>query len=153
MPAPVQIIFGAQTEAAASKINGLLDGLGQKLAGLASLTALVKLATWFEHMTAQAIEAADAMGKMAQKTGIAVESMSRLAYAAEIGDLQVGELQVALKELSGEMVKNGEASKSVEQKLLEIAEEFEHLDDGAQKSTRAVELFGRSGVAMIPFLN
>lgn len=150
---PVNIIFGAQTEAAAAKLNGFLGNLTGKLAGLASLAALERITSWMVESTQRAIEMADAMGKMAQKTGIAVESMSRLAYAAEIGDVAAGDLQNALKELSNEMVKAGESGKSVEEKLLEVADQFERLPDGAQKSARAVDLFGRSGIAMIPFLN
>ncbi len=153
MPAPVNIIFGAQTEAAAAQLNAFLSGLQGKLGAIVSAGALLRIAEGMVNATQRAIEMADAMGKMAQKTGIAVESMSRLAYAAEIGDVAAGDLQIALKELSNEMVKAGESSKSVEEKLIEVADEFERLPDGAQKSARAVELFGRSGIAMIPFLN
>lgn len=153
MPSPINIIIGAQTADAVAKLNGFIGGLQGKLAGLAGTVTAALSASQLIRFTQAAIETADQMGKLAQKTGIAVESMSRLSYAAKIGDVDAGELQVALKELSNEMVKAGESGKSVEEKLLEIAKEFERLPDGAQKSARAVEVFGRSGTAMIPFLN
>jgi len=43
--------------------------------------------------------------------------------------------------------------RSVDDVLADIADEFAAMDDGAEKTARAMELFGRSGAALIPLLN
>jgi len=148
------------------KIKLALTGVSQVTEGLrlvsgafgrinASLGALGAIAafTGFAVLTKHAIDTADAMGKLAQKTGIAVDALSGLAYSAKLGDLSQETLAGGLKKLSQEMVKAGEGGDDVKEKLLKIADEFSRTADGAQKSARAVELFGKSGLELIPFLN
>ena len=43
--------------------------------------------------------------------------------------------------------------KSTEAVLLQVADVFANLEDGAVKTALAVKLFGKSGMDMIPFLN
>lgn len=134
------------------------------VAGVGAASVLVK----------QAIDSADAMSKMAQKAGIAVESLSTLAFAAQLSDVDVGTLQMSMVKLAkgmsdatmgtGEAMKGFDALginvkdaagnlKSSDSIMSEVAAKFAGMEDGANKTALAVSIFGRSGADLIPMLN
>ena len=146
-----------------SRVKGLLAGLGVSLS-VAGFAAMIK----------SAIDAADRLNKLSQKIGISVEALSTLRFAAQLSDVSLESLQKGIKSLSqniteantgigdgaqlfqalGISVKNADGSmKSTEDVLLQVANVFANLEDGAVKTTLAVKLFGKSGMDMIPFLN
>jgi hypothetical protein len=135
----------------------LLAGLGAGLTG-AALISFVR----------NAVDAADHLGKFSQQTGIAVAELSRLQYAAELSDVDMGSLAKGMKSLSGWMVEAGNSTskagsllaamgvditKGPKVALEQIASVFQGLADGELKTTLATELFGKQGMAMIPMLN
>jgi len=120
------------------------------------------------------IDAADAVGKMAQKVGLSVEELSKLQYAAKLADVDAAGLQTGLVKLSKGMVetangtgqarnafsalglsiKNSDGSlKSSGTLLGEIADKFASYEDGVNKTNLAVQIFGKSGAGLIPLLN
>ena len=146
-----------------NRVKGLLAGLGVSLS-VAGFTAMIK----------NAIDAADQLNKLSQKIGISVEALSTLRFAAQLSDVSLETLQKGIKGLSqniaeantgigdgaqvfdalGISVKNADGSmKSTEAVLLQMADVFANLEDGAVKTALAVKLFGKSGMDMIPFLN
>ncbi|MCC6297509.1 MAG: phage tail protein [Pseudomonadales bacterium] len=146
-----------------SRVKGLLAGLGVSLS-VAGFAAMIKTA----------IDAADQLNKLSQKIGISVEALSTLRFAAQLSDVSLETLQKGIKGLSqniteantgigdgaqvfdalGISVKNADGSmKSTEAVLLQVADVFANLEDGAVKTALAVKLFGKSGMDMIPFLN
>ena len=146
-----------------NRVKGLLAGLGVSLS-VAGFAAMIK----------NAIDAADQLNKLSQKIGISVEALSTLRFAAQLSDVSLETLQKGIKGLSqniaeantgigdgaqvfdalGISVKNADGSmKSTEAVLLQMADVFANLEDGAVKTALAVKLFGKSGMDMIPFLN
>lgn len=146
-----------------SRVKGLLAGLGVSLS-VAGFAAMIK----------SAIDAADHLNKLSQKIGISVEALSTLRFAAQLSDVSLETLQKGIKGLSqniteantgigdgaqvfdalGISVRNADGSmKSTEAVLLQVADVFANLEDGAVKTALAVKLFGKSGMDMIPFLN
>lgn len=132
--------------------------------GLVAVGALVK----------QSIDAADATSKMAQSLGLATEEMSRLAYAAELSGLsqeQLGASLGKLSKLAGDAAAGGKTANDVftamgvkvtdangklrptSDLLGDVADKFSQYEDGAAKTALAMEVFGKSGAQMIPFLN
>lgn len=105
------------------------------------------------RLTEQVIDAADAMGKLAQKTGIAVEALSGLSFAAHMGDLSSEEFANALKFLGKEMASQGDYATSLDDRLMELADQFAAMPDGVGKNALALQNFGKAGLAIIPFLN
>lgn len=147
----------------AGRIKGILAGLGVSLS-VAGFAVMIK----------NAIDAADHLNKLSQKIGISVEALSTLRFAAQLSDVSLETLQKGIKGLSqniveantgvgdgaqvfealGISVKNADGSvKSTEVVLLQVADVFANLEDGAVKTALAVKLFGKSGMDMIPFLN
>jgi hypothetical protein len=118
------------------------------------------------------IDFADNMGKLSQKTGVAVEELSALNYAAQLSDVSTDSLATAFKKLAvnqSDAIKGtGEAkdafaaigisvadlkAKSPDQLLKTIADRFAGYEDGANKAALAVKIFGRAGTELIPLLN
>lgn len=121
------------------------------------------------------INEADKMGKMAQSIGVPVAELSRLKHAADLSGVSIDQLAVGMRTLSRNMndvaqgggkqagqafsrlgvsIKDAEGKlKSSSQTLEDIAERFRTMPDGATKTALAMQLFGKSGAAMIPMLN
>lgn len=136
-----------------------------KLAGV--LTAGVG-AGYFVHLVTSAMEAAEQIDKLSQKTGISVQTLSQLDYVAKLNNLSTSDLAKGIKTLSQRMIEANDATSKASQlmrllgvdiagapdKALEaIADKFAVLEDGVTKTALAVELFGKNGMAMIPMLN
>ncbi len=135
----------------------------------ASLAGLTELIT---HIA----ETGDQLNKMSQKTGIAVEDLSKLKYAAQLSNVDVEALQKGLVNLSvgvielsqgkisvaadqlkafGINARNTDGTiKSSSQVLGELADQFQIMPDGIEKTNAAAAIFGkRMGAEMIPLLN
>lgn len=122
----------------------------------------------------QAADLADQLSKLSQRTGVAIESLSALNYAAGLNDATFDDMGEALKGLSNKMFeaasKGGEAAEAfdalgirvtdsagklrgVDAVLLDIADAFSKMEDGAGKSAIANKLMEESGIRLIPTLN
>lgn len=168
----IEVKFSANTDdldkgiaGASSKIQNFSKLAAVGIAGLGAAATAGGIA--IGALTKSAIDLADNMGKTAQKIGIASESLSRLEYAAKLSDVTLGQLQVGLGQLARNMQENNDAFaalgvsvftatgslRGTEEVLLDIAEQFAGMQDGAGKTAIAMQLFGRSGADLIPFLN
>lgn len=121
-----------------------------------------------------ALDNADELSKMSQKVGISTEALSQLDYAAKISGASIEELRKGFVRLSknaldasaglaapkrafdalGISVKKADGNfKGTEELLLEIADAYAGLEDGAGKAAISQDLFGRAGAQLIPLLN
>jgi len=104
-------------------------------------------------LTKEAINAADEMGKMAQKAGQTVEAFSALSYSAGLADMSTQELVQSTKFLSKFLDEQGEHSKNLTESIIQQADAFAATTDESAKLRMAYERFGRAGAEMLPFLN
>ncbi len=114
-----------------------------------------------------ALNAADDAGKLAAKVGLSVEALTRLQFAADLSGVATQSLQAGITRLSRAMVDGNEAFaatgiaardaagniRPTEDVLLDLADVFQRMPDGAEKTALAVQLLGRSGADLIPLLN
>lgn len=136
--------------------------------GIAASAAAAGTALGF--MVKQSIDSMDQLAKQAQMVGTTTESLSGLSYAAELAGVSqetlVGSMAKLSKGMSDAAQNTGEALKAfqalqldpkqfsgTDEALLQIAERFEGLADGSEKTALAMALFGRSGAQLIPLLN
>ena len=147
-----------------------ISGLGAALGVLATSYAAVKIVDFVKDQ----IDAADALNKTAQKTGITVESLGELNYAASLADVSSQELANGVKFLSkaigdskdessdaaktfaamGIAVKDSSGNmKKADDVMKDVAAAFSTMEDGVDKTNIALKLFGRAGTEMIPLLN
>jgi len=116
------------------------------------------------------INSFDELSKASQKIGVSTESLSALKYAADLSGVSFESLQTSIGKLSVNIENFREGAKSAvdtfnkigldptqfattDALLSEIADKFAALPDGAQKTALAIELFGKAGRDLIPFLN
>lgn len=148
-------------ERSASSLRAVLGGIG---AGL-SAGALV-------GFVRSAIDAADNLGKLSQRVGVTVESLSELEYAGKLADVSTQALGDGLRKLNVNLQEAQAGSKelraafqsvgiaqdelgrlSADEALARIADAFSRAEDGAGKTALAVRLLGRAGSDFIPLLN
>jgi hypothetical protein len=155
-------------------VGGISAGftkLGTVLKGAAVLGAFVAVAKGVSSMVdgiSKSIDAMDEMSKAAQKVGVAVETLSSLKFAAEQSGVGFEALQTGLKKLNQNLsdfdTGTSEAAESLrkmgiavgdttEQSLAKIADQFEKMPDGVQKTALAMNIFGKAGADLVPLLN
>ena len=116
-------------------------------------------------------DAGDEIQKMSIRTGFSTEALSELRFAAERSGFQFGEFNAAIRRVQRTIVEASEGSKSYvdslnrvglsysdlqrlspEQQFNRVAEAIAEIEDPAQRTTAAFDLFGDSGVRLLPFL-
>jgi lambda family phage tail tape measure protein len=165
------VALGLNTAEFQSGLKGAMAGLEKvkdaaKVVGVAILAAGTAMA----YMTKKSIDNMDKLAKQAQMAGVTTESLSALAYAADLAGVSQDTLVLSMAKLSKGMsdaaMNTGEALKgfnalnidyknleSTDEAMLQISERFAGMADGANKTAIAMSLFGRSGAQLIPLLN
>lgn len=122
------------------------------------------------------LDAADSMSKLSQRTGIAAPTLDKFRKVAELSDTSIQSLERAFPALTKNMdmaaqkakgpafeafqrlgisVKNADGSlRDTAAVMLDIADKFAGMTDGAEKAALASAVFGtRIGSELIPLLN
>lgn len=167
-----------QVDKAGQEISKGLGGIGSILGsvtgGIVALGAGIS-AAGVVAFAKSSIDAADNMRDLSQKTGVSVENLSRFQQAAEMAGTDVEGVGRSLLKLGRNMVEAAETGKgpaaeamnylgisatdaagklkSTDQVMLEIADRFQQMPDGARKSQLAIDLLGKSGANIVPMLN
>ena len=159
----VEIVLSAvdQTGAALSSVNAGLGKLSSVASSIAPALATAFSGAGIAAMAKSAIDAADALNDLSQKTGISVSGLSAYKLAAEQSGTSLEAVAKGMRALSVEIVKNGDAfkkigidTKDVDTAMRQIAELFAAMPDGMEKAALAAELFGKKvGADLIPLLN
>lgn len=180
MANPKIIITGDSTGAVAavkrlsSELSGL-QSISAKALSFGGALSVAAVVTGLTAITKAAIDQGDALNKMSQKTGIAVEDLGKLQYAADLSGVSAEALQKGLTSLAVGMVEaaSGAGPMAAEYKKLgislrntdgtmkssldvlgELADRFQQMPDGVEKTNLAVDIFGKKmGAEMIPLLN
>lgn len=175
----VELIIAARNQAdkALNEVKGGLQGLGKSVlslkGALAGLGAALTVGALTRMVTAT-LDGADAMAKLSQSTGVAVETLTAYRHAANLSGTSIEGVAEGLNRLAMNMAATArgtgqakaafaalgiaatDADGSLRQTdavLMDIADRFAAMEDGTAKSALAMELFGRSGTQLIPLLN
>lgn len=161
-------------EGQAGKTAGIMSRLGGAAGGLKGALGSILPAVGVAGIAAmgkQAIDAADNLNDLSQRVGVAVPTLSKFGAAAEDSGTSIEEVAKSMGKLAKGIVdpasKTNEALKSigissrdargnirsVDDIMLDLADKFAKMPDGAQKTALAMELFGKSGANLIPMLN
>lgn len=147
----------------AQKMERIAGGVASAFAALGVGLSVGAFANGVKNIA----NAADQMGKLSQKVGVGVESLSALKYAGELSDVSMESLSIGLKQLNKNIDEGDEGfkrlginlqdangrAKTTEEVMLEVADRFATMEDGATKTALAMQLFGKSGADLIPLLN
>lgn len=163
----------AAFESARRNLGSLEAGAAGLRAGLAG-AAISAAAFAAAASVRDSLSVLDQLDDLAEKSGIAAEKLSALRYAGEVTGTPLEALATGTRKLAANMAAaaggsretaaafasigvavsdaNGDLRNS-DKVLLDIADRFVQFEDGAAKSAKAQELFGKSGEALIPLLN
>jgi hypothetical protein len=175
-----KVIFTAEdkTGAALDAVKNGLDGVHSKAmglvtGGLAALGAALSVGA-FAHAIKDAIDFADTLNDLSKKTGVSVETLGGLGYAAKTAGVDLETIakggqklamtmseaqggskkaQEALAALGITVNENTTALPSMEEALFAAADAMEEHADGAEKAADAAHVFGKAGAALIPLLD
>jgi len=164
--------FVKELEQIEQKMKGFAD-LGAKLqkTGIALSAMGVAVAASFGLMFKSFANDADSLNKMSQKTGIAVESLQELRYAANLAGSSLDSVIVATKFLSRAITEAKDGTQQYvdsfknlgirlediknlnpEEQFYKIAGAIADIKNPTERTARAIEFFGRSGTELIPML-
>lgn len=156
--------------------SGPLRNVASSLVNLRTVAAGVGAALGaakIKDFLVSSFQAADQLSDAAKRAGVAVDVFSRLEYVATQNDIAFGEFTTALKFTNKSIsdfaagVKGPAADAfkfleisvkdlqglTVDKQLGIIADQFRRIKDPADQTRTAIDLFGRSGDALIPLLN
>lgn len=155
--------FAGGVKNAAATMKSALGALGVGL-GIHQVTSFFK----------QTLDSADAMAKLSRSVGVTVEELTAYKHAADLSGVSIEVVGKAMSDLSRRMLDmslgTGEGRVAFEalgisvqdshgklrdtnDVLLEVADRFAGMKDGADKAALAQKLFGESGTRLVTFLN
>ncbi len=179
----IKFIFKTDTAGLAAIKNGLtsvengLDRSAKKAFSFNEKIAAVKniLAPFRElgEMVSRTAEEADALGDLADRTGMATDEIEKLGYIAKLSgtsqetlmhglrhlDKTLGEVAQGSKQQVETFAKLGISAygmngklKTTQELLPDVARAFAKIPGHAQKTAYAMQLFGRAGQELLPML-
>lgn len=167
----------AQFENGMKRTSRKMDAFNRKMAGIgkavAASFAVVGAAAGAAFMKMSAD--VDNMAKSAQQIGVPIEELTALRHAADLSGVSFDKLKTGMGQFSRTIsdtltgassegvkalqrlnipLKDNEGNLKTTAHLLEdVADRFQAMPDGANKTALAMQLFGRAGRDMIPMLN
>jgi hypothetical protein len=98
----------------------------------------------------------DALDKAAARTGLSVEALSELGFAAEQSGADLETLEVGIRSMQRAIASGlagpGLAGMTPEEQFLTLAERISRVEDPTQRAALAMQVFGKSGQRLIPLL-
>lgn len=160
--------FQGDVGRAAASFDKHMGGMIAAAKRFAGPAAIGLVALKLADLTKSAIDAGDQLLKLSQKSGLTVERLGELKHGAALADVDMQQLTVGLKEFNRSLTeavdpasKAGmifralgvDISKGPDAALRQFADAIAAIKDPAQKSTVAIEVMGKAGADMIPWLN
>jgi hypothetical protein len=151
--------------AGGNKAAAAMKNAGTIMAG--ALLAATTAAVANTLAIAKQVEATDLLS---QKTGISVKTLQGWSVVMAENSFQASQLATGMRALSKEILEVHDPASvaanafaemgigieklgSTENAIKAVADKFKSMPDGAEKANLAVQLFGKSGLEMIPILN
>ena len=178
MNAAVKITASVNGQQAIDQLRTSMDRLRDGAASAGKMLAVgfvgLQAIQGVTQFAGQIINAADELNKMSQRTGLAVESLSALSYAADLSGNNIEEVVAAMTKLAVKATDAAAGSKSAattfnalgvsvkdvngnlknqETLFNEVAAVIRGINDPTLKAAIAVEVFGKSGAKLIPLIN
>ena len=143
-----------------------VKGIGTKLAAIGAAVAAPMIASVKSFASA-----GSAMLEMSRRTGISVERLSELKFAAEQTGVSVEELETGVRRMQKTIVAaaegSGEAQRTLallgltiqnldglspDQQFKLIADRLAEIEDPTVRAAMAMQIFGKSGTSLLPML-
>jgi len=145
-----------------------------------AVSALAKFAGWvlpvgvvagMAAVAKHSIDAADSLNDMSKRTGMAVETLSTLAYGAKMADTSLDSVMIGVRHMSMALEEAAKGSKEMqrafsvvgvtlddlrtktpEQLFFKLADGIANVKDPTQRLAVAQQILGRSAQDLLPFI-
>ena len=154
------------------KLSDGFAGLKGAVGSLLPAVTVAAVVTGFTQMLKASMEYGDNMEEMSQRTGMGTDALQGLSYAAKVSGSSINEVEIGVKRMQVAITNasQGAASSveafnrlgisiyaiknlSPENQFIMIANAISKISDPTIKAAAAVEIFGRSGTALLPMMN
>ena len=151
-----------------------LSGAAEKVSTAIELLGVGELVSRFSEFVKGALKAGADLAEMAERTGVSVEELQGLSYAAKQSGVSTETLEKGIRKLQQTITSAAQGSAKAQATLkalgvsardangnvtdasdaiVKIADRMSKMADGTAKAGLAVQAFGRGGTALIPLLN
>lgn len=156
-----------KTKGASSSVKRGIGGISKAVAGLTAILA----GGGFVLAGKQALDAADGIQKLRDRTGASTEFLSQMRHAVELTGGEFGTFSKGMTQLNRNVTAANEGmstqvraferigisvdqlkDKSPEQVFALVADNLAAVEDPAVRSASAMDIFGRAGSELIPLL-
>ncbi len=156
----------------AGRALNFLSGQAAALGRLLPTLSFAAVAAGATVLTKRALENADALGKLEQKTGLTVETLSTLSFAARTADLDQEQLRSTLvkftkvtddydqglrsaRDAVEQLFGASKALEGLDQdtRFLKAVDALAKLEPGAKRTGLAMEFFGKQGAELLPLID
>lgn len=155
----------AKAEGWAGGVAGVAKGAALAIAGIG--TAALGIVGGLSAMAVSVAHDAGEVNKLKRELGLTTEEASRLRYEGNRMGLDIDDLSKsfgifsknvdngtkAIKDNNIQVVRNSAGNVDFEATLGKVADRFKAMPDGVEKSSLAMEIFGKGGKDLIPLLN
>ncbi|MBI4396327.1 MAG: hypothetical protein HY548_04470 [Elusimicrobia bacterium] len=138
--------FGFGVSGIGSKLKTLVNPLTLAAVGVAAVTSAVVASVKV------VADYGEELLRVSKQSGINVESLARLKYAAEQEEASLQSLTTGLKFLQKHMAEVGDL-RSPQERLLQLADQMAKTENPTKRAELAFKNFGRAGYDLIPFLS
>ncbi len=154
-------IVKSELQGSFNSIVGALGPLGTALSSAFSVSAVIAAGR-------EVLQFASTMSSMSAQTGIGTERLQALQYAASGADVSVDQIVDSVTQLAKRLVSGDDSavkaverlglsvkdltSESPDQAFLAISDAIKTVPNPMERAQLAMELFGRSGAALLPAL-
>ena len=175
----LKVQIGADTtklEGAGRKVSTILNGIGGQMVSIGKTAAIAgaAISAAFMVVLKKTADVGDEINDLSQRTGIATEILSGYKLAADKSGTSIEGFATGMRGLAKAMNAAQDPTSSQAQAfkaigvsvtdaagkirplndvMLDAAERFSQMEDGERKLNLAMEIFGKSGMALIPMLN
>lgn len=158
--------FRASIKSARESTDMLTESTDLLKTGLGALGVGLSINS-FANMVRGVIDAGDRLNDLRKISGLTVEQLGGLEKQAKLNGTSLDQVARSIGVMSKQMYAGAEAFKvlgietrnadgslrGVDPVLLDVADRFSRMEDGATKSALANQLFGKSGRDLIPMLS
>jgi hypothetical protein len=153
-----------QTQAAFASVRRGLGSLDSTISSLraavlrlgpafAAVGAGISVAA-FARFVRSGIDVADQLNTISKRTGVAVEDLSVLKFAAEQTETNFEALTTGLQKFEVKLAKAGISGNQTIAMLLGLADHFQKTESSTKRMEEAVAIFGKAvGPELVPFLS
>lgn len=164
----------SQVEQDQTKMQRSAKSTGDKMRkmGTAMTVAGTAITAALGLMTKKFVDTGDWIDKMSKRTGISAESLSELAYAADLSGASLNDVERSVKRMAGSILDAHAGLESYarafrqmglsvddlmkmnpEQQFLAISEAIASIEDPTIRAALAQDVFGRAGTTLLPMMS